>query len=165
MEKESEFASVSLRTIYREDMPSVYRMAFSYLQNHQDSEDVVQECFLRLAQSGKHFQDRRQVQAWLIITAANLSRDLLRRKHRRELPLEAAENAAVSQEQNGNLRAAVLSLPKKYRTVIYLHYYEGYSLAELAKILHRPENTIKTWLRRGRESLRDSLGEEGGAAE
>ena len=66
MEGELEFASVSLRTLYREFMPSVYRMAFSYMQNHPDSEDVVQECFLRLAQSGKHFQDRRQVQAWLI---------------------------------------------------------------------------------------------------
>ena len=98
MEGELEFASVSLRTLYREFMPSVYRMAFSYMQNHPDSEDVVQECFLRLAQSGKHFQDRRQVQAWLIITAANLCRDLLRRSHRRELPLEEASMVAAPQE-------------------------------------------------------------------
>ena len=59
MEAELEFASISLRTIYREFMPSVYRMAFSYMQNHPDSEDAVQEAFLRLAQSGKKCQDKR----------------------------------------------------------------------------------------------------------
>ncbi len=165
MDGELEFASVSLRTLYREYMPSVYRMAFSYLHNHADTEDVVQECFLRLAQSGKHFSHRRQVQAWLIVTAANLSRDQLRRGSRRELPLEEAEQESSRQEAGGELRAAVLALPDKYRRAIYLHYYEGYSVAELARIFRRPENTVKTWLRRGRELLRDKLGEEGGAAE
>ena len=162
MEGELEFASVSLRTLYREYMPSVYRMAFSYLHNHHDSEDVVQDCFVRLAQSGKKFHDPRQVQAWLIITAANLSKDLLRRSRRKELPLEAAEHTAAPGEKTRDLRAAVLALPEKYRMVIYLHYFEGYSVEELAKLLHRPEGTIKTWLRRGRDRLRDSLGAEGG---
>ena len=162
MEAELEFASISLRTIYREFMPSVYRMAFSYMQNHPDSEDAVQEAFLRLAQSGKKFQDKRQVQAWLIITVANICKDQLRRSRRRELPLEAAANAAAPSERSGGLREAVLQLPQKYRTVIYLHYFEGYSVQELAKLLHRPEGTVKTWLRRGRDSLRERLGEEGG---
>ena len=165
MEGELEFASMSLRTLYREYMPSVYRMAFSYMQNHPDSEDVTQECFLRLAQSGKRFSDQRQVQAWLITTAANLSKDLLRRSRRKELPLEAAENKAAPAETGGSLRAAVLSLPEKYRTVIYLHYYEGYQVAELAKLFRRPESTIKTWLRRGRDRLREKLGEKGGFEE
>ena len=162
MEAELEFASMSLRTIYREYMPSVYRMAFSYMQNHPDSEDVAQEAFLRLAQSGKSFADKRQVQAWLILTAANIAKDLLRRSRRRELPLEAAENRPAPGEAGKSLRAAVLALPDRYRKVIYLHYYEGYSVEELAKLLHRPEGTIKTWLRRGRDSLREWLGEEGG---
>ena len=164
MEGELEFASVSLRTLYRDYMPSVYRIAFSYLQNHSDSEDVVQECFLRLAQSGKRFQDRRQVQSWLIVTAGNLCKDLLRRSRRRELPLEAAEHVGAPQPAEPGLRGAVLGLPEKYRTVIYLHYYEGYSVAELAKLLHRPENTIKTWLRRGRDALRERIDGKGGAA-
>ena len=162
MEGELEFASVSLRTLYREYMPSVYRMAFSYMQNHPDSEDVVQEAFLRLAQSGKRFQDKRQVQAWLIITAANLCKDMLRRSHRKELPLEAASTAAAPEEKDRSLQAVVLALPEKYRTVIYLHYFEGYSVMELAKLLHRPESTVKTWLRRGRDALRKQLDEEEG---
>lgn len=162
MEAELEFASVSLQTLFREYMPSVYRMAFSYLKNHPDSEDVTQEAFLRLAQSGKRFSDRRQVQAWLIVTAANLSKDLLRRSHRKDLPLERAADKAAAPAEKSGILAAVLALPEKYKTVIYLHYYEGYSVEELAKILRRPIGTVKTWLRRGRESLRESLGEEGG---
>ena len=174
MKGELEFASVSLRKLYREYMPSVYRMAFSYLQNHPDSEDVVQESFLRLAQSDKHFEDVRQVQAWLIVTAANLSKDLLRRAHRKDLlrrahrkdlPLDAAENRPAPREEHRELRRAVLELPEKYRTTIYLHYYEGYSVQELAKLLHRTENTVKTRLRRGRELLRDKIEREGGLAE
>ncbi len=164
MEAKLEFASVGLRSLYREYMPSVYRMAFSYLKNHPDSEDVTQEAFLRLAQSGKRFQDKRQVQAWLIVTAANLSKDLLRRSHRKDLPLDEARNRAAAPKEKSGILAAVLELPEKYKTVIYLHYYEGYGVQELAKLLHRPESTVKTWLRRGREHLRESLGEEGGDA-
>ena len=104
------------------------------------------------------------MQAWLIITAANLCKDLLRRSHRKELPLEAADKVAARHEEKSGVQAAIQALPDKYRTVIYLHYYEGYSVKELAKLLHRPESTIKTWLNRGRESLRESLGEEGGTA-
>ena len=165
MKGKLEYASVSLRTLYRDYMPSVYRMAYSYLQNHPDSEDVVQECFLRLAQSGKHFEDTRQVQAWLIITAANLSKDLLRRAHRKDLPLDAAEDRPAPREEHKELRRAVLELPDKYRTVIYLYYFEGYSVQELAKLLHRPESTVKTWLRRGRELLREKIEREGWIAE
>ena len=165
MKGKLEFASVSLRTLYRDYMPSVYRMAYSYLQNHPDSEDVVQECFLRLAQSGKHFEDTRQVQAWLIITAANLSKDLLRRAHRKDLPLDAAEDRPAPREEYKELRRAVLELPDKYRTVIYLYYFEGYSVQELAKLLHRPESTVKTWLRRARELLRETIEREGGLTE
>ena len=165
MKGELEFASVSLRKLYREYMPSVYRMAFSYMQNHPDSEDVTQECFLRLAQSGRRFSDRRQVQAWLIITAANLSKDLLRRAHRKDLPLDAVGDHPAPREEHRQLRSAVLELPEKYRTVIYLYYFEGYSVQELAKLLHRTENTVKTRLRRGRELLRDKIEREGGIAE
>lgn len=161
MQGELEFASVGLKSLYREYMPSVYRIAYSYMRNHHDSEDVVQETFLRLAQSGKRFEDERQVLAWLIITASNLCRDALRRSSRRDLSLDEVEPAASAREERSGLQEAVMALPNKYKTVIYLHYYEGYSTRELAKLLHRPESTIKTWLSRGRECLRESLGERG----
>ena len=161
MGAELEFASVSLRTLYEELLPSVYRMAYSYLRDHHDSEDVAQEAFLRLARSGKRFEDRRQVEAWLIVTAANLSRDLLRRKGRQDLPLEEARHSEAAQHpRSGDLREAILALPEKYKLPIYLHYYAGWSVSEIARALHRGENTVKTWLSRGRERLRESLTED-----
>ena len=163
MGAELEFASVSLRTLYEELLPSVYRMAYSYLRDHHDSEDVAQEAFLRLAQSGKRFADKPQVEAWLIVTAANLSRDLLRRKRRLDLPLEEARHSATEEHPRaGDLRAAILALPEKYKLPIYLHYYAGYSVEEIAQILRRGENTVKTWLSRGREKLREGLDEKDG---
>ena len=80
-----QFAGVGLRELYEQYMPQVYRTAIGYTRNHHDAEDVTQESFVRLARSGKQFLDQNQVKAWLIVTAANLSKDLLRRRYRREI--------------------------------------------------------------------------------
>lgn len=155
------FAGVELRELYEQYMPQVYRTAIGYTRNHHDAEDVTQESFVRLARSGKQFLNQNQVKTWLIVTAANLSRDLLRRRYRRELPLDSMNTAAIPETEKPHLLPAVLALPHQYRVSIYLHYYEGYRIAELAELLHKPENTVKTWLRRGRELLRDQLNDAG----
>lgn len=154
------FAGVGLRALYEQYMPQVYRTAFGYLRNHHDAEDVVQESFVRLATSGRTFADERQVKAWLNVTAANLAKDLLRRRVRRELPLEEAFETVAPEEQ-GTLLPLVLGLPEQYRKAVYLHYYGGYRIRELAALLQKPENTVKSWLRRGRELLRGRLVETG----
>ena len=161
MGAELDFTSVSLPALYEELLPAVYRMAYSYLRDHHDSEDVAREAFLRLARSGRRFEDKRQVEAWLIVTAANLSRDLLRRQGRRDLPLEEARQSAQAERPRaGDLREALLALPEKYKLPIYLYYYAGCSVAEIARALHRGENTVETWLSRGRQRLRESLTED-----
>ena len=154
------YAGTGLRELYEHIMPLVYRTAYSCLRNHHDAADVVQESFVRLAMSGKTFADEQQVKAWLNVTAANLAKDLLRRRSRRELPLEEASETAAPEEQ-GTLLPLVLGLPDRYRKAVYLHYYGGYGVRELAAMLQKPENTVKTWLRRGRELLRCRLGETG----
>ena len=155
------FASVGLRELYEQYMPQVYRTAIGYTRNHHDAEDVTQESFVRLARSGKQFLDQNQVKTWLIVTAANLSKDLLRRRYRRELPLDSINVAAIPAREKPDLLPAVLELPQQYRVSIYLHYYEGYRVAEMAELLPKPQNTVKTWLRRGRKLLRDHLNEAG----
>ena len=69
-----------------------------------------------------------------------------------------AEEAAGMETEDRDLLAVVLSLPEKYRDVIYLHYYEGYSAVEIGKLLGRSENTVYTWLSRARAALKDKLG-------
>ena len=155
------FAGVGLRELYEQYMPQVYRTAIGYTRNHHDAEDVTQESFVRLARSGKQFLDQNQVKTWLIVTAANLSKDLLRRRYRRELPLDSINVAAIPAREKPDLFPAVLALPQQYRVSIYLHYYEGYRVAEMAELMRKPQNTVKTWLRRGRKLLRDHLNEAG----
>ena len=98
--------------------------------------------------------------AWLIRVASNQCKDILKsffRKH--TVSLEELADTGVSAEQYGVLEA-VWSLPKAYREVVYLHYYEGYTAPEIAKILRKNPNTVYTHLFRGKELLKDLLGGE-----
>ena len=78
----------SLREIYQEYLPMVYRIAFTYMKNSYDSEDAAQETFMRLLRCRKSFRDTEHVKAWLIVTVTNVCRDMLRRKRRTELNIE-----------------------------------------------------------------------------
>ena len=150
---------LSFREIYQSYLPLVYRVAFTYLRNPQDSEDAAQEAFLRLYRRGESFQSAEHCKAWLIVTAGNICKDMLRRKDRTELPLEDFRDlASVPREENG-LLSAILELPEKYRTALYLYYYEGYSVKETAGLLRQQPETVKTWLRRARAKLKERLGE------
>lgn len=151
----------SLREIYQEYLPMVYRIAFTYMKNSYDSEDAAQETFMRLLRCRKSFRDTEHVKAWLIVTVTNVCRDMLRRKRRTELNIEDFHTlAAEPAETDNTLMEAILALPDSYKTVIYMYYYEGYSTTETAKILDKSPNTIKTWLSRARAKLKEQLGED-----
>ena len=100
--------------------------------------------------------------AWFIRVTINACTDWLRKlSHRKCLPLEIiAEESEIQDSFSDDILEAVLQLPEKYRNVIYLFYYEEYTAVEIAKILGRKENTIYTWLSRGKEILRRQLGGE-----
>ncbi len=142
---------------YREQFRTVWNLCLSFLKNPADTEDAVQECFLRLARSGERFESPEHVKAWLIHTAKNLCRDELRRSRRRDLPLEEARNAAARAPEIDETLAAVRTLPEKYRAAIYLFYYEGLSVEQISRLLGRKESTVRSDLRRGRARLKALL--------
>ena len=110
---------------------AVFRLAVTRLRNRADAEDTVQEVFLRLYRSGVCFQDTEHVKAWLLRVTVNYCRSLGRSPWKRKvLPAENV-SAAVSDRQDRCVVTAVLALPVRYRDVIYLFYYEGYSTAEI----------------------------------
>lgn len=135
------------------------RLACTRLDNPADAEDVVQEVFLKLLTARPAFRDAEHEKAWLIRTTLHWAADLRKAAARRNVPLEEAQLAAVP-EPDGQLLAAVRALPEKYGAVIHLHYYEGYSLKEIGKLLGLPTATVGTRLARGRKRLRQSLKEE-----
>lgn len=150
--------------IYNRHVDSVYRVCYSYMKNPADAEDMVQETFLRLLSKGKHFESDKHERAWLIVTASNLCKDLLKKWWRR---LENIDDHAACIPEEGSMDNpvldAVLALPPEYKTVVYMYYYEGYTTGEIAKFLCCPEATVRSRLTRARNQLRSILGGESNA--
>ena len=142
----------SLFTIYKDD---VYRLALSYTRSPQEAEDVCQTVFLKLMEQNVAPGKER---AWLMQVTANQCRSLLRSSWwRKTAPLEEC-SVAVPETQNDVLDA-LLKVPPKYRIVLYLHYYECASSAEIGKLLHISQSTVTTRLDRGRKMLKELLKE------
>lgn len=136
--------------------PAVYRLAMVYLGRHADAEDVTQEVFVRLFCRAPAFADGDHEKRWLLRVTANLCRDQLRGFWRkRVVELEDTLSAAPPEEQEA--LSAVMALPEQYKLPIHLHYYEGYSVAEIAEILKLGQSAVKMRLKRGREMLKLEL--------
>lgn len=137
----------------------IYRLAMARTGNRENSEDIYQEVFLRLAKKMPDFKNEEHEKAWLIRVTINCSKNLLNSaflKHRTEID----ENISFETEERHDIYYAVQKLPQKYKTVIYLYYYEDYSIKEISRILHNNENTVKSRLSRARKALEKSI--EGG---
>ena len=124
----------------------LYRVAYHALKNRADAEDVTQTVLLKLYQQGDRFESEEHRKHWLLRVAVNESRRLLRSFWRSRAKRE--------------LFQAVMGLETKYRLTIYLYYYEGCSVKEVAAALHANPSTVQTWLQRARERLRRELSEE-----
>ena len=139
---------------------SVYRLALCRLRSVPDAEDVCQDVFLRLLRKGDPAWDEERTKAFLLRCAVNRCADLGRqRKRRRESSWEELpDRPAEERDEARALWEAVGRLPPPQRTVIHLHYGEGYATGEIAAILRIPAATVRTRLYRGRETLRELLG-------
>lgn len=137
---------------------TVLRLCTLYLKNHSDTEDIFQTVFLKYALHDRPFESAEHEKAWIIRVTVNACKDLLKSFFRsRTVPLETADCPAREAGHN-DLLEAVLALPKPYREVIYLHYYEGYTAPEIAGLLKRNPNTVYTHLQKAKELLREALG-------
>ena len=142
----------------------VVRLCTLYLKNHADTEDIFQTVFLKYVLSSVCFESEQHEKAWFIHVTINACKDLLRSVFRRRtVPLdEVLELPAPVTGDNREVLEAVLSLPDKYKEVVYLHYYEGYTAPEIAQILRKNKSTVYTLLQRARGMLRDRLGGDDG---
>ncbi len=154
--------------VYHRYVEMVYRTCAYFLKHPADAEDAVQTVFLRFLEKAPPFQEEEHCKAWLLVTASNVCRDVLRRK--KAIPLEAPENAGqafwrreeAAPGEEEKILEILLTLPLRYKQVMYLYYYEGYSCEETAALLKKNPSTVRTLLRRGREKLKIQLaGKEG----
>lgn len=138
----------------------ILRLCMVYLKNSTDAEDIFQTVFLKYTLYDRPFENEEHEKAWLIRVTVNACKDWLKSFfHSRTISMEELNGYApsVTPEQY-TVMEAVWSLPKQYRDVIYLHYYEGYTAPEIAGILKRNPNTVYTHLQKGKELLREVLG-------
>ena len=147
-------------TVVRTYADMVYKIAYRYVANPTDVDDVFSETFLTYFKKERVFQDEEHRKAWLIRVTINCAKDLLRGKPSWEELNETIAGddlPAVSSEEQLDLHKAIRQLRLEYREVICLYYPEGLSVTEISAVLGRNENTIKTHLARGREKLRKYL--------
>lgn len=137
----------------------VYKVAITRSGNIENAEDVFQEVFVKYSQKMPKFENEEHEKAWFIRVTINLTKNLHNQAwNRKTVPLE--ETIQFEEKEEENIFQIVSTLPQNYRTVVYLFYYEGYKIKEISKILKNREGTIKTWLSRARESLKEKI--EGG---
>lgn len=141
---------------------SLFAAAFNICRNAQDAEDVIQDTFVQYYTTKKEFDNEEHIRAWLIRVAVNKAKNVTRTFWRRnKVSIEDfTEMLAFETPESETLFETVMQLPKKYRIVIHLYYYEDYSVGEIAKILKLSESNVKTRLMRGRAKLREVLKEE-----
>ena len=142
---------------------TVRRICMIHLKNYADTEDIFQTVFLKYVLSSVSFESKEHEKAWIIRVTVNACRDLLKSFFRsRTVPLEelVREPAAAPTGEDREVLEAVLSLPGKYKDVVYLHYYEGYTAPEIGQILGKNTNTVYTLLTRAKGLLRERLGGE-----
>lgn len=144
--------------IYNRNVNTVYKVCFAYMKTPADAEDAVQETFLRLMRSGPVFESREHEKAWLIRTASNFCKSALRSPRRTHADMDALETIrARDKTETDEVLDAVLRLPEKYKTVVFLYYYEGYSGVEISRMLRAPQSTVRTYLKNAKKLLKDAL--------
>ena len=147
------------KRVYDTYGPSLYRFCLLQMKNQADAEDVLQDVFVKRLYQAPKFKSPEHERSWLYRVALNLCRDEWRRKRRSELPLAAAAGVFLPPEEL-SLLDQVSNLPEKQRTVLHLHYYQGYSTGEAAELLGANPATFRSWLVRARRKLKDLLEEE-----
>ncbi|WP_346676969.1 sigma-70 family RNA polymerase sigma factor [Erysipelatoclostridium sp. An173] len=139
---------------------TVRRLCMIYLKNYADTEDIFQNVFLKYATSSIKFENDEHEKAWFIRVTINKCKDLLKSFFRnRTVSLDdIVEKPEAIPSDYREVLEAVLSLPQKYRNVVYLHYYEGYSAPQISHILGKNVNTVYMLLTRSKKMLREKLG-------
>ncbi len=132
----------------------VYRAAYHALCDTHFAEDITQEVFLKLCRNMPDFESEEHEKAWILRVAINMCKNYNKRVYTHP-SVELSETIPINDEYNadGSVFDAVKALPEKYRTAIYLYYFEGYQIKEIAQIMKTNQNTVSSLLMRARKKL------------
>ena len=141
-------------------MDTVFRVAYGWLKNPDDANDVTQDVLIRLYKTDTAFENEEHLKRWLIRVTVNCCKNVFRSPWRRVEDIADYENTLpFDAPECRELFDAVMALDKRYRLPVLLYYYEGYSQKEIADMLSIPEETVRTRLFRARGKLKTTLTE------
>ena len=154
--------------IARMYVDDLFRIAYTYVQNAQLAEDIVQDVFLKAFERQEQFRGDSNYKTYLVRMTINRSKDILKSWPYRNFVLkntvlnllhfeQSAEDVVLSKNRHSEIAEKILTLKPKYREVLYFYYYHDYDVKALAKLLGISENTIKTRLVRARKQLKDKM--------
>lgn len=142
-------------------LDSVYRVAVNGCRNYTDAEDIVQNTFLKLWQKKDGFESDDHARRWLLRVAVNECNSLWRSPWKRKTSSleELAQEPVFTTPEKSSLYDAVKELPQKNRLIVYLYYFEDYSVKEVAQMMGLSESAVQNRLFRAREKLKEILKE------
>ena len=143
--------------IYHQYVDTIYRICFSFLKNEDDAKDAVQEVFIKLLNSNKEYENEEHIKAWLIVTTSNYCKNIVSNWWWKRKSIEDSAIVEGNIMKGDETLELVLDLPDKYKIPVYMYYYEGYDSREIAKILGKPDSTIRTYLQKARKLLKEEL--------
>ena len=154
-----------IQTVILNHYDMVFKLAYARVKNRYDAEDVTQEVFLRYVRKRPVFENADHEKAWFLRVTMNCSSSLYSLLSKvQNMPLQDRDGYVSSPEEDV-LKEVLHHLPKKYRTVLHLHYYEDLKIKEVAKLLGLKESAVKMQLTRGRKLLQEELEKEDGYVE
>lgn len=149
-----------IESIIRKYADMIYRIAYQNTGSFADADDILQEVSIALITKDAPLEDETYLKSWLIRVTINKCRDLHRHLKVIETePLEEHEDIPTKEKRD--IMEEVQQLPETYRTIIYLYYYENYTLQEIADTMQKSINTVSSGLQRARKQLKTILTEEG----
>ena len=137
----------------------VYRIALTRTGCIENAEDIFQDVFIKFSEKKPKFENEEHEKAWFIRVTINMTKNMNNYSWNKKI-VTLDESITFETKEENEVFSVVCQLPQNYKTVIYLSYYEGYKVKEIASLMKTREGTVKTWLFRAREILREKL--EGG---
>lgn len=157
---EEKFSTEYIKDVYLRNVDDIFGLCFSYLRNFHDCEDAVSAVFEKFINKKPVFETEKNEKAWLVVTACNQCKSMLRFKvHHPKIDISTVqEDEYWDSYENREMLELVMKLPEKYRIVLYLHFYIGYSLAEISKLINVNESTVRSRLFYGKNKLKKLMG-------
>ena len=148
--------------VFKRNNKRLFLIALSFTANQYDAEDILQNSFMKLLKTKTEFENDEHIDKWLTSVTVNESKNLLKSAFRKKSAgfEDYIATYSFESEKSEDLFNAVMSLPKKLRTVIHLFYYEDMPIKEIADMLNIKQSAVKTRLCRAREQLKIKLGDD-----